>query len=333
MRLLVLGGTVFLGRHLVEAAVARRHEVTIFTRGEHPAPLPPGVEALHGNRDGALQALVGRRWDAAVDTSGYAPRLVRASARLLADAVATYTFISSISVYRDFAQAGLREDAPVATLDDPTTEAVTGETYGALKALCEQAAEEELPGRVLVVRPGLIVGPFDPTDRFTYWPHRLAAGGVVLAPGQPGQPVQFIDARDLASWTLSLVERAAVGRYHATGPVAPLTMGQLLEACRVASGSDARCVWVDEAFLAAQGVAPWTDLPLWVPDDDPQSYGFQRVDCVAARAAGLAFRPLDDTIRETLAWEASRPADHVWRAGLSSAREAELLAAWEARPS
>ena len=224
MRVLILGGTVFLGRHLVEAAVTRGHNVTIFTRGQNPADLPAGVEALRGDRDGDLSALTDRRWDAAIDTSGYAPRIVRASAELLVESVGHYSFISSISVYHDLAQVGMQEDAPVATLADPAVEEVTGETYGALKALCEQAAEAVMPGRVLVVRPGLIVGPYDPTDRFTYWPHRVAAGGEVLAPGRPEQRVQYIDARDLAGWTLSLVERAQVGVYHATGPAAPLTM-------------------------------------------------------------------------------------------------------------
>jgi 2'-hydroxyisoflavone reductase len=328
MRVLILGGTVFLGRHLVDAAVTRGHDVTIFTRGQHPADLPAGVEALRGDRDGDLGALADRRWDAAIDTSGYAPRIVRASAELSAESVGHYTFISSISVYHDFAQIGMQEDAPVATLADPAVEEVTGETYGALKALCEQAAEAVMPGRALVVRPGLIVGPYDPTDRFTYWPHRVAAGGEVLAPGRPEHRVQYIDARDLADWTLSLVERAQVGVYHATGPAAPLTMETLLEACRAVSGSDARFIWVDEAFLTSQGVTPWTELPLWIPEADPEFRGMRQVNCAKAIAAGLTFRPLAATLRDTLVWDATRPADHEWRGGLARAKEAELLAGW-----
>ena len=189
MNLLILGGTVFLGRHLVEAALARGHAVTLFNRGQHNPDLFPEVERLRGDRDGDLQALEGRRWDAVVDTCGYVPRVVRASAEMLAPNVDHYTFISSISVYADTSKPGIDEQAPVGTLDDPTTEEVTGESYGPLKALCEQAAEAAMPGRVLNIRPGLIVGPHDPTDRFTYWVRRVAEGGEVLAPGNPHAPV------------------------------------------------------------------------------------------------------------------------------------------------
>ncbi len=210
MKLLVLGGTVFLGRHLVEAATARGHSVTLFNRGQHNPELYPEVEKLRGDRDSDLSALQGRRWDAVIDTCGYLPRAVRASAELLADAVDHYTFISSISVYADFHTPAMDESAPVGTLADETVEEVTGETYGPLKALCEQAAERALPGRVLNIRPGLIVGPHDPTDRFTYWPVRVARGGEVLAPGRPHVPVQVIDGRDLAEWTVRMVEARQV---------------------------------------------------------------------------------------------------------------------------
>jgi 2'-hydroxyisoflavone reductase len=226
MKLLILGGTVFLGRHLTEAALAAGHDVTLFNRGQHNANLYPDLEKLRGDRDGGLDVLKGRTWDAVVDTCGYIPRLVRDSASLLSDAVDHYTFISTLSVYDDFRVRGLREEAAVGTLDDETVEAVTGGskgTYGPLKALCEQAAEAAMPGRVLCARPGLMVGPYDPTDRFTYWPVRVARGGQVLVPPTPQAPVQFIDARDLATWVMRMAEHNKTGVYNATGPAERLT--------------------------------------------------------------------------------------------------------------
>jgi 2'-hydroxyisoflavone reductase len=227
MKLLILGGTVFLGRHLTEAALAAGHDVTLFNRGQHNANLYPDLEKLRGDRDGGLDVLKGRTWDAVVDTCGYIPRLVRDSASLLSDAVDHYTFISTLSVYRDFRVRGLREEAPVGTLDDETVEeevtAGSRGTYGPLKALCEQAAEAAMPGRVLCARPGLMVGPYDPTDRFTYWPVRVARGGQVLVPPTPQAPVQFIDARDLATWVMRMAEHNKTGVYNATGPAERLT--------------------------------------------------------------------------------------------------------------
>jgi 2'-hydroxyisoflavone reductase len=288
------------------------------------------VEQLRGNRDSDLSALAGRQWDAVIDTSGYFPREIVAATAVLAGSVGHYTFISSISAYADFARVGMTEDAPLATLADPTVEEITGETYGPLKALCEGAAQAAMPGRTLVIRPGLIVGPYDPTDRFTYWPHRIAAGGAVLAPGRPERAIQFIDARDLAEWALRLAERQVAGVFHATGPAAPLAFGDLLAACQAVGGGDARLTWVGEPFLEVQGVEPWSALPLWIPESDPTHAGFCRVDCARALAAGLTFRPLARTVRDTLDWAATRPADRAWRAGLTREREAELLAAWGA---
>jgi len=331
LELLILGGSVFLGRHLVEAAQARGHTITLFNRGQHNPELFPDVEKLRGDRDSDLSALRGRRWDAAIDTCGYVPRVVAASAEQLAGAVEHYTFISSISVYADFSTIGIDEGAPVGTLADTTVEQVDSKTYGPLKALCEQAAERAMPGRVLNVRPGLIVGPTDPTDRFTYWPQRVVQGGEVLAPGQPEQGTQIIDVRDLADWAIHMVEARQTGLYNATGPDYRLTMGQVLEASRAISGSDARISWVSERFLLDAGVLPWSELPLWLPAEDPANAGFDAIDCTRAIAAGLRFRPLADTIRDTLAWAATRPADHEWRAGLKREREAELLEAWGSR--
>jgi 2'-hydroxyisoflavone reductase len=327
VKLLILGGTVFLGRHLVEAAQARSHEVTLFNRGQHNAALFPDLEKLRGNRDGDLTALQGRRWDAVIDTCGFVPRVVRASAELLADAVDHYTFISTISVYADFSQRGIGEDAPVGKLEDETTEEVTNEAYGPLKALCEQAAERAMPGRALNIRPGLIVGPHDPTDRFTYWPHRIAQGGEVLAPGRPERQVQFIDARDLAGWTIRMVEAKQAGVYNATGPDYALTMGQVLEECKTQSGSDARFLWVDEKRLLEAGATPWMEVPLWIPESDPESAGFAATNCNKAFAAGLTFRPLAETVRDTLAWDATRPADVERKAGIKPEREAHYLQA------
>lgn len=327
MKLLILGGTVFLGRHLVEAALARGDAVTLFNRGQHNAELFPEVEKLRGDRDGGLDPLRGRAWDAAIDTSGYVPRLVRASATLLADAVAHYTFISSISVYADVSSPGLDESAPVGTLADETVEEVSGESYGPLKALCEQAAEAAMPGRALVIRPGLIVGPHDPTDRFTYWPHRVAQGGEVLVPGRPERAVQLVDARDLATWTVGMAASGVTGTYNATGPAATLTMGEMLEACREVSGASARYAWAAESFLLEAGVTPWSELPVWVPESE-ETRGFFSVDCRRAIAAGLVFRPIATTAGDTLAWAATRGPDYTWRAGLTRAREQELLASW-----
>jgi 2'-hydroxyisoflavone reductase len=332
MKLLILGGTIFLGRQVVDAALERNHDVTLFNRGQHNPDLFPDVEKLRGDRDGDLSALEGRHWDAVIDTCGYVPRVVRQSAEMLADQVEHYTFVSSLSVYADFSQPGIDETAPVGRMDDPTVEQVTGETYGPLKALCEEAAEAAMPGRVCTVRPGLIVGPHDPTDRFTYWPVRVAAGGDVPAPSGPDFSIEFTDVRDLAAWMLYAAEARVTGIYNASGPGYPLTMGEFLATCREVSESDARFVWANADFLAEQGVQPWSDLPLWV-GDDPSMAGFSAFDSSRAVAQGLTFRPVEETISATLDWAQRRPADHQWRAGLTPQREQEVLQAWQAKKS
>jgi 2'-hydroxyisoflavone reductase len=336
MKLLFIGGTKFLGRHTVEAAVARGHEVTLFNRGRQNPDLFPEAEHLRGDRDGDLGALGGRGWDTVVDTCGYTPRVVRASARLLSKSVGLYVFVSSISVYADHS-APRDEAGPLAAMPDETIEEVTGETYGPLKVLCERAVEEELPGRALVVRPGLIVGPHDPTARFSYWTRRVARGGEVLAPGSPDSPVQFVDARDLGEWIVRMAEGKRAGVFNATGPDYPLTFGRFLKTCREVSRSDARFTWVDEKFLLEQGVEPWSQLPLWLDSSDENLHYFMGADCRKALAAGLAFRPLADTVRDTLAWQNSQPdggaatrkdgvpvPDHT----ISPERERELLRLW-----
>jgi 2'-hydroxyisoflavone reductase len=334
MRLLVLGGTVFLGRHLVAAGQARGHELTLFNRGlSDPAPIA-GIEQIHGDREHDLSRLAGRDWDAVIDTSGYVPRVVGASARALASAVDRYVFVSSISAYGTFPETGVDETAPTAPDPPAGTEDVL-EHYAGLKAACERVVEEVLPGRALVIRPGLIVGPHDPTERFTYWVRRLAAGGRVLAPRAPGQPVQLIDARDLAQWIVRMVEAGATGVFNATGPATRLTFGPMLERIAVATGSRSELVWIEERRLAEAGVKPWDELPLWLDlDRNPDFRGFLAADVSRALAAGLSFRPLEETARDTLAWTheraapPARPAGELRPppAGLSPEREADLLA-------
>ena len=344
MKLLILGGTIFLGRHVVDEALARGHEVTIFTRGLHGGGVPAGVERLRGDRYSDLSALGGRRWDAAVDTCGFAPHVVRASAALLADSVEHYTFVSSASVYRDTRVQGLDEGYPVATISDEQLREAEqikpphenpalayGEMYGPLKALCERAADEATGGRALNVRAGLIVGPGDYSNRFTYWPRRVREGGEVLAPGRPRRQVQFVDARDLAGWIVRMAERRRAGTFNATGPDYVLTMGRLLDECREATNSDARFVWVPDDFLLGAGVGPWMELPLWLPEDDEDNRYFLAVSNERAVAEGLTFRPLRETILDTLAWDATLPPDHKRRAGLDPAREREVLEAWRQR--
>lgn len=329
MKVLILGGTKFLGRHLTESALKAGHEVTLFNRGKTNPGLFPNVENLTGDRDNDLSSLKGRTWDVVVDTSGYIPRAVKATAELLADSVEHYTFISTISVYSDTTIYGMDENGPLATIDDETREDVTGETYGALKVLCERAAEAAMPGRVLNVRSGLIVGPHDPTDRFTYWPVRVAMGGEVLAPGKPEMAVQFIDARDQTDWIIRMAEARKTGTFNVTGPAQPLTMSELLETAKAVTGSDATFTWVNDDFLVENEVAPFTELPLWIPE----TYnGLQALNIDRALAAGLTFRPLADTIRDTLNWNMKRTGESGAqpRAGLMRDREEALLAKWRA---
>jgi 2'-hydroxyisoflavone reductase len=324
VKILFLGGTQFVGLHMVEAALARGHEVTLFNRGNTNPDLFPEVEKLRGDRDGGLAALKGRKWDAVIDVNGYVPRIVKASAELLAAAVDRYIFISTLAVYSDWETPDQDESAPLAQLVDETVEQITGETYGGLKVLCEQAAEAALPGRVLNIRPGYIVGPHDHTDRLTYWLRRIDQGGEMLAPGDPANRVQMVDGRDLAAWTILMTERRETGAYNMTGPDYPLTWGKLFETAKVTRGSDVTLTWVSEAFLNEQGVGR-NDLPLWAPIARAAS-GTRKVD--KAIAAGLTYRPLAETINDTLVWDAAYGSPS---AGLKPERELELLNAWHAQ--
>jgi len=331
LRILILGGTRFLGPHTVKYARARGHEVTLFNRGRSNPDLFQDMERLVGDRDGRLEALVGRDWDAVIDTCGYVPRIVSMSADLLRDHVKQYVFISSISVYGNFDEIGLNEDSAVGKLDDETIEDVTAETYGPLKALCEQAAEASMPGRVTNIRPGLIVGPLDRSDRFTYWPVRVSRGGEVLAPHAPGELTQMIDVRDQAEFIIDCIERNITGVFNTVSPPGEMTMGELLDTCRRVSGSDATFTWADQDFLAAREVQAWSDMPCWVPKSMEAGVGTVRAD--RALINGLTFRPMTETVRDTLDWWATLPETRTlnMNAGLTAEREREVLAAWHAR--
>jgi nucleoside-diphosphate-sugar epimerase len=323
VRILILGGTLFVGRHLVEAALERGHEVTLFNRGQTDPGLYPDLETRHGDRAGGdLESLREGTWDAVFDTSARVPRWVREAATLLADRVGHYSFVSSCSVYSDTTLPGTNESSPVHTLEDETTEEITSaDVYGGLKVLCERELERTLPGRSLSARAGLIVGPYDRSGRFTYWVHRIARGGDVLAPEPRAQPVQLIHGRDLADWLLDMAEKGETGVYNATGPESPLTMERLLDEIVADTGSDAHLIWVDEDYLVENGVEAWSDLPLWLaPGGNPEVANFLAVDITRAVTAGLKFRPLARTIRDTL-----EHADTSPEAGLDEARERELL--------
>ena len=329
-RILILGGTGFLGPATVEAAVARGHELTLFNRGKTRPGLFPKIETLLGDRDPdkgeGLNALRGRKWDAVIDNSGYFPRQVSASARLLAPNVKQYIFISSISVYADNATEGQDETGRLATTPDPAVEKVTDQTFGPLKALCEKASEEALPRRTTVVRPGYIVGPDDPSGRFTYWPVRIDRGGEVLAPGAPGDPIQFIDVRDLGAWLVTLIEQGAMGVFNATGPKDRLAWGDVLEACRKATSSASTLAWVPGEWIAKQGEEIF---PIWAPFRG-ETRGFHLWKNARAVKAGLKFRPCGQTVADTLKWYKTQDAGGRTKlAGPKPEKEAQLLAAWK----
>jgi 2'-hydroxyisoflavone reductase len=339
VRLLVIGGTLFVGRWLVESALARGHQVTLFHRGQTLPGLFPGAEEIHGDRATDLDRLDGRSWDAVVDTCGFRSDIVRASAERLRDRVGHYTFISSLSVLADPVVAGVDENGPLATLPADVEDEDDVETYGARKVLCERAAEAAMPGRVLSIRPGLIVGPYDYVDRFAYWLRRVAAGGDVLCPGRPERLVELIDVRDLMDWNLDLIERGVTGVFNATGPDRPLAFGEVLETARTVSKSDARLVWVDDDFLVAHEVGAFGEMPFWLPEKEYP--GFFSINCSKAIGAGLRFRPLAETEGDTLAWDRARVASRepepqrrlkfLGQVGMEPERERTLLEAWSSR--
>jgi 2'-hydroxyisoflavone reductase len=332
MRLLIIGGTRFLGRHLVTAALERDHEITLFNRGTHP--FEANVETIHGDRYTDIDKLRGRRWDVVVDTCGILPSTVRSAAEVLSDSVDRYIFISSQNAYADVSTPGVTETAPLATLTstqleevysiDRSSEPSYARWYGGLKALCEQTAEEVMPNRVLIIRPGLIVGPHDYSDRFTYWVARIARGGEVLAPGRPDRFVQFIDVRDLAEWIVRMIERKETGAYYANSVPRTFTMKDVLEECKAVSQSDASFTWASEEFLLQNGVAAWSEMPLWLPEEAaPHVKGFMFVSPEKAVRAGLNYRSLTETIDATLNWY--QKDQHKLKAGLEPEKEEALL--------
>ena len=318
MHLLVIGGTVFLGRHIVLQALAAGHTVTTLNRGTHNLPEQDAVEKLVDDREMDLDVLTGRHFDAVIDTCGYKPEVVRHSAEVLKNAVESYVFISSISVYGQFRKRGLNET-------DAVKYTQTGEAgdYGTLKADCEKALFDLIPEQALVVRPGLIVGPYDPTDRFTYWPVRIAKGGKVLAPGDPTTAVQFIDVRDLSKWIIELAQNKTHGVYNATGPEERLSMHDFLEISKSALRSDCQFVWIDEETL--EKVQPFADLPLWIPSSLADYAGFLEIDCRKAYDTGLTLRPLAQTVQHTVAWDRERDQTAPRAVGLAPERESELV--------
>jgi len=341
MRILILGGTGFTGPFQVQYALSRGHKVTVFNRGKtHPGELPREAEQLLGDRNGQLDALKGRKWDVVVDIPTTLPVWVRDAAQILKGNVDRYVFISTISVYSDNSKPGMDESGPLARYEGADAMKETQETlrasrfglYGPLKVLSEQEAEKWFPGKALIIRPGLIVGPGDESDRFTYWPVRIDRGGEILAPGKPSDAVQFIDARDLAEWTIRMVEQGTTGTFNATGPKSKLTMGEMLEGIKKATKTESRFTWADADFLAAQKVRPWSDMPVWVPPRG-DSAGFAEISIKKALDKGLTFRAIPDTSRATLDWFRKQAPERQakLKAGLSPEREAEVLAAWHAK--
>lgn len=339
MKILIIGGTKFLGRHLIKAAQDRNHEVTLFNRGKTSDEEFANVEQIHGDRNFELEKLANRTWDAVIDTCGYLPQSIKTSAEFLKNSVGQYVFISSISTYSDFSLPNFAENTPLAKLTPEQekrlaeidlkgdlTAYVLGEMYGALKVLCEEEAERAMPNKTLIIRPGLIVGEYDWTDRFSYWVMRVAKGGEVLAPGNPNRFIQFIDAQDLAKWTIKMIEDKEVGVFNATGKPFELTFGKFLDEVKSVIKSDAQFTWVSEEFLTEEKVAPWSELPLCLPESDEDSKGFLSANVDKAINKGLTFQPLSETILKTLTWRKSINSE--LKAGLSAKREKELLQKW-----
>jgi 2'-hydroxyisoflavone reductase len=334
VKILILGGSKFLGRHIVEAALARKHEITMFNRGHTSPELFPTIKKLRGDRDGNLEALRGGRWDCVIDTSGQTSAQVKASAELLAPSIEHYIFVSSLSVYADFSTIGMTEKAPTASLPPGTIENQdNAETYGPRKFLCEQAAETMMPGKALILRPGLIIGPYDSTDRFIYWLRRVASGSEVIAPENPNSPIQLIDARDLAEWIIRMAEIKQTGVFNVTGPKEPLTFGQMLNVCKNVTGSRAHFTWVDGEFLLHAGVTPWGHLPFWIPASDTSYAGHFLIDSSKAFGTGLVCKPIEETIRDIFLWDCEREKTESKNSpiGLTTERERTLIDLWKNR--
>jgi 2'-hydroxyisoflavone reductase len=339
LKILILGGTRFIGLHMTALALERGHQITFFNRGKTKTDRYPEIERIKGDRNGEIDGLKDREWDVVIDNSGYVPRHVKLSGELLAPKVKQYIFVSSISVYPDFS-VPRDENSPVGKLEDETVEKVDGATYGPLKALCEKAAEAAMPGRATIVRPGLIVGPDDNTDRFTYWPARAARGGEFIAPGAPGDAFQIIDARDLAAFTLGVAERNVTGIFNLVSEPNRFKLGELIGASvksarnRAKPASPPKATWLDAGFLEEQKVAPWSEMPVWLPASGEEA-AFAGTSNARAVAEGLKITPLAKTVDDTLAWHLTRPEAEreKLKAGIAADKEATVLAAWKARPT
>lgn len=327
LKILILGGTGFIGPHQVEAALGRGHQVSIFNRGKSGPQMFPQVENLVGDRDNDLSSLKGRKWDAVIDNSGFVPRWVKQSAELLKENVGHYLYMSSISVYADTSVVNQGEDGKLQKLADPGVEEQNSQNFGEMKALAESYVTDTFGASSTLLRPGLVVGPGDPSDRFTYWPVRVFQGGEMLAPGAPEDPIQCIDVRDLARWTIRAIEEKHFGAYNLTGPYHQMSMGEFLAIVKSTTNSQAEFTWVSADFLNREKVVPLSELPLWVPPGSDFG-GFVRMDVNKAVNAGLTFRPMTETVQDSLAWHRTIDADEVLKAGLSKAREAELLKKW-----
>ena len=333
LRILVLGGTGFIGPHMVRYALQRGHTVTIFNRGRSNTHLFPLVERLIGDRENNLESLKGGTWDAVIDNSATVPWWVRDTAQLLKDSVDRYLFTSTRSTYADFTQIGMNEDGPQHDPDPSAVDERRSQGYGPNKVLCEREALRGFGDRALIVRPGLIVGPGDNTDRFSYWPIRVDKGGEMLCPGDPENPVMFIDVRDLAEWYIHMLENGTVGIYNGLGPEAPLSFAEMIYGCRAVTSAGVSFTWIDTDFLLDRGLRPYSDFPCWMPARGDRA-GFQRFDLTRPLAAGLTYRPLAVTARDTLNWHKTRPAERqaTLRSGLAAEREVEILEEWHARP-
>ena len=328
MRILVIGGTIFLGRYIVKEAIERGHDVTLFNRGKHNPHLFPDIEKIKGDRTQDLKKLANKTWDVVIDTCGYVPRIVHESAKYLHNYVNNYVFISTVSVYNDQKEERITEDYPVGKLENEKTEDVDGTTYGPLKALCEKQVIDMFNSHSLIIRPGLIVGPHDPTNRFTYWPVRIARGGNVIAPGNPENPIQIIDVRDLAKWIITMVEFKRTGIYNATGPNYTLTWQKFLQIAKDAINPNTEYSWVNDKFLLENELEPWTELPLWIPYSDEMK-GFNAIHIGKAIDAELKFRPLVQTLKDTLDWfkQGEFDAEEIFNTTLK--KEAEILKKWK----
>jgi 2'-hydroxyisoflavone reductase len=338
MKVLILGGTRFLGKALTEEALKRGHEITLFNRGTNNGAFS-GVEQLIGNRDSDVSQLKNRKWDVVMDTCGFAPHQIKKIAAVLGDNIEHYTYISSISVYKDWIPNNIKEHYHLQSMQADKLKAVEEGTispyeyYGALKVLCEAEAENHWPGRVLHIRAGLLVGPFDYTDRLPYWVKRVAKGGKVLVPGRKDRPVQLINVKDIAVWLFNMAEKRKAGTFNVTSPEEELTIEELLNTCKAVTNSDAEFIWTDEQFLMEHKVQPWTEMPLWIPEHFPIEgetepwKGTFSISVEKAVTSGLSFRSLADTLIDIYQWEKEREVKEL-KAGISQERELELLQSW-----